>query len=87
MTNIMEERLAVQEVQGSHFWHLHVEAVREDSIWLGTAVACCDTESVPVLRAMRYGPTAEDAKNAAIETLREAITAAEGRSVKEKELQ
>ena len=86
MTSNMEERLAVQEVRGSGLWRIHLEVMREDGIWLGTAVACCDTESFPVLRAVRYGPTAEDAQYAAIETLREAIATAEGRS-NEKELQ
>ncbi len=87
MTSNMEERLAVQEVQGSSLWHIQVEVMREDIVWLGTAAACCDTESLPVLRAMRYGATAEDAESAAIRTLREAIAASEGRSSKEKELQ
>ena len=86
MTSELEERVAVQEVQRSDLWHIQVEVMREDSVWLGTAAACCDIKSFPVLRAMRYGATAEDAESAAIETLREAIAAAEGRSSEEKEL-
>ena len=86
MTSKMEERAAVQEVQGNNLWHIQVEVVREDGVWFSTAAACCDTEGVPMLRAVRYGATAENAESTAIETLREAIAAAECRSDKEKEL-
>lgn len=58
MTSKMKERMA-QDVQRSDLWHIQVKVMREDSVWLGTAVACCDTKIVPVLRAVRYGATAE----------------------------
>ena len=69
MTINMEEPLVVQEVQGSSLWYIHVEVMREDSIWLGTAATCCGTESFPVLRAVRYGPTAKDVLSASVESL------------------
>ena len=82
----MEERLTAQEVQGNNLWHIQAEIMHEDSVWIGTAAACCDAESVPVLRAVRYGPSAKGAQSTVIETLRAAIAAAEGRSGEEKEL-
>ena len=86
MTSEMEDRLTVQEVQGKNLWRIQMDVMREDNVWIGTAAACCDAESVPVLRAIRYGATAEDAESVAMQTLREAIAAAEGRSGEEKEL-
>lgn len=52
MISTMEERVAVQEVQGSNLWHIHLDVMRGESIWLGTAVACCDIEDFPEICAL-----------------------------------
>ena len=87
MISKVEELLAIQEAHGSNRWHIHMEVIREDGVWLGSAAACCDVESFPVLRALRYGPTAEDAHEATLAMLRKAVAAAESHSNEEKELQ
>lgn len=86
MINKLQEILAIREVDTSNVWHIRVEVMRDDSIWLGTAIACCDTEIAPVLKAMSYGATAEDVESIAIKTIREAIATAESLSDKEREL-
>ena len=82
----IEDLHVIQVACKSNIWHIQVEVTREDSVWIGTAAACCEKKSVPVLRALRYGPTAQEAESAAIETLREAIADTEGQSEEEKEL-
>lgn len=87
MTSKIGDPLATHVVCRGNIWHIRVEVAREDSIWIGTAVAYCEIGSVPVLRTLRYGATAEDAQSAALGTLQDAIYAAQVRSNEEKELQ
>ena len=67
------QSFAAEENHGGILWHLQVDLVHEGFAWCGKATACSGNDPFSLLKSLRYGPTAEKAFHAAVETLHEAI--------------
>lgn len=57
--------------QGASLWHIQVQVKPECGIWIGTAAGCAEDGSV--IKAERYGQTAESVQIAVTELLHETI--------------
>jgi len=86
ITALMPQNLMVQESHCGTAWNISIDLIPEDGIWFSSASAYSEIESDSELRALRYGPTAQEALSASVYTLRETIEAVEQRRNKPEQL-
>ena len=68
-----------EESLAGNIWRVCVSLAQEDGVWRCIAAACTEAGSGAELRAVRYGPTVEQALCDCVSMLREAVEARQNR--------